>query len=455
MAEHKNRFQTINPATGEALSEYEYFPPAEREKRIQRSWDAHLQWRVRPIEERARLLAVIASKFEESKEELARMMALEMGKPIKDGRAEIEKCVRTCFHVASQSQDWPRDRFVDVDGKTATIRSMPVGPILTVMPWNFPLWQLIRVLAPAVLVGNSVILKHSDQVAGTAELIESILADFSDILVNIRLPHEHIESVISDRRVRAVTLTGSVKAGSAIAALAGKHLKKVVLELGGSDPYLVFADADVTTAGKLCAQGRLINNGQSCISAKRFLVEKSVWDEFMNAFQRHLEVPVIGSPMQESTALGPLAHPKFLSQIEDQCSRAFEEGMVRAWSRSHGQARGAYCDVQILTGTGQERSFYEEEFFGPVAMVVPFEKESHALQMANQSIYGLGAAVFSKDLEKARRVASQLECGIAAWNDFVRSDVRFPFGGFKFSGFGRELGREGLIEFTQSQTLIF
>lgn len=449
----KNTFHTVNPATGETLAVYDYFSADELERRLQRTWSAHQRWASWKIEARAARLASFAVKLEGAKEELARLMALEMGKPVKDGRAEVEKCVKTCEFVAQHAEEWPRGREVDVDGKKARVLVKPLGPILTVMPWNFPLWQLVRVLAPAMLNGNSVLLRHSDQVAGSAELIETLLADYDDALVNVRVPHDRVENLLADSRVRAATLTGSVAAGSAVASLAGKYLKKSVLELGGSDPYIVFADADVEKAAELCAKSRLINNGQSCISAKRFFVEKPALEKFLAAFAAALSKPVIGAPTQDATELGPLAHARFVEGLERQTTAAYEEGMMLHWSRPHGQARGAYADIQILLGTGQERSFYEEEFFGPVALVAPFEKEAQALQMANSAIYGLGAAVFTKDAEKARRVAEKLECGIVSWNDFVRSDARFPFGGVKFSGFGRELSREGLLEFTQAQTI--
>lgn len=446
-------FHTTNPANGETIAVYDYFTPDEIERRLQRVWSGHQRWSARAMDERAARLAAFAVKLEGSKEELARLMALEMGKPLKDGRAEVEKCVKTCEFVAQTTEEWPRNRDIEVDGRKARVLAKPVGPILTVMPWNFPLWQLVRVLAPALLNGNSILLRHSDQVAGSAELIETLLADHEDILVNVRVPHERVESLLADSRVRAATLTGSVAAGSAVAALAGKYLKKSVLELGGSDPYLVFADADVEAAAVACAKSRLINNGQSCIAAKRFFVEKPVLGKFLEAFTAALGKPVIGAPTSDATDLGPLAHARFVEGLERQVTAAYEDGMSLHWSRAHGQTRGAYADIQVLLGTGQERSFYEEEFFGPVALVASFEKEAQALQMANSAIYGLGAAVFTKDAEKARRVSEKLECGIVSWNDFVRSDARFPFGGVKFSGFGRELSREGLLEFTQAQTV--
>lgn len=446
-------FRTTNPATGETLAAYDYFTPDEIERRLQRAWSGHQRWAARKMEERAARLAAFAVKLEGSKEELARLMALEMGKPVRDGRAEVDKCVKTCEYVAQQTAEWPRARELEIDGRRARVLPKPLGPILTVMPWNFPLWQLVRVLAPALLNGNSVLLRHSDQVAGTAELIENLLVDYDDLLVNVRVPHARVEALLADPRVRAATLTGSVAAGSAVAALAGKYLKKSVLELGGSDPYLVFADADVEQAAALCAKSRLINNGQSCIAAKRFFVEKPVLERFLAAFTAALARPVIGAPMAEATELGPLAHARFAEGLDRQVTAAFEEGMTLHWSRPHGQARGAYADIQVLLGQGEERSFYEEELFGPVALVAPFEKEARALQMANSAIYGLGAAVFTADADRARRVAEKLECGIVSWNDFVRSDARFPFGGVKFSGFGRELSREGLIEFTQAQTV--
>jgi len=425
------------------------------EDSLRQAWDSYQKLQKLNLQQRADLLTAAVVKLQANRESLARLITLEMGKPIKDSLAEIDKSIFTLTYLTRSTHFRLGNQSVQEADLKCTVRHRPLGPILAIMPWNFPLWQLVRVLGPAVLNGCPVLLKHSDGVAGSAELITSFFSDAGSLLFNLRLALPQIETVIADARIKAVTLTGSVQAGSAVGALAGRYLKKSVLELGGSDPYLVFEDADIEKAASLCAQSRLINNGQSCIAAKRFYIHQAVFEDFMESFQRELQAKKIGLPLSSETDLGPLANAKQLLLLNDQMEAAKQEGLQEIFRRNHQQNGGSYSDLVVLKGRGQEKAFLEEEFFGPVALVANFNQEAEAIRMANQSIYGLGAAVFCADSNRARRVGQELEVGLVAWNDFVRSDVRFPFGGFKFSGYGRELGIAGFQEFLGTQTFLW
>lgn len=454
MTDQPQQFATINPASGETLSIFSYHRPDQVEKILSEAWAIHGRLKSLPLPERADLLGKMADSLSAQTADLARLMSLEMGKPIKEARAEIAKSVEALRLVARQEVAWPQTQVLQNGPQTYEVRAAPVGVLLAIMPWNFPVWQVVRVLAPAVLLGNAVVLKHADLVAGTAELLAKVLSEVNPVLLNLRLHHSDIEGVIADSRVRGVTLTGSVRAGSAVAALAGKHLKKSVLELGGADPYLVFQDADLKKAARLCAVSRMINGGQSCIAAKRFFVHESLFKDFLEGFTAVLGQYRFNNPLLEDTQVGPLASQRHCDAVQDQVVSALSEGLKLHWKRDHGMERGAYSSQFVLTGTGHEAVFMNEEFFGPVALVAPFREEAEVIQMCNQSIYGLGGAIFTEDRERFFRLASQIESGMLAWNDFLRSDARFPFGGVKCSGYGRELGREGLAEFAFTQTLI-
>lgn len=445
----------MNPATGETLSVYNYMGAAKVEESLKQAWDSYQKLQKLNFQQRAGLLMAATANIQANRESLARLITLEMGKPIKDSLAEIDKSIFTLTHLAGSASSQIGLRRVQEVDLSCTIRQRPLGPILAIMPWNFPVWQLVRVLGPAVLNGCPVLLKHSDGVAGVAELLTGFFSQPEPLLLNLRLAIPQIEAVIADSRIKAVTLTGSLQAGSAVGALAGRYLKKSVLELGGSDPYLVFEDADLEKAAILCAKSRLINNGQSCISAKRFYIHQAVFEDFIELFQRELQSKKIGSPLNSDTELGPLASAKQLLLINDQVEGAKQEGLVEIFRRSHQQNAGSYSDLVVLKGRGQEKAFVEEEFFGPVALLASFNQEAEAIRLANQSIYGLGAAVFCAESHRAKRIGQELEVGLVAWNDFVRSDVRFPFGGFKFSGYGRELGVEGFQEFLGTQTFLW
>ena len=411
------------------------------------------EWRHVSFAERAKGLEKAAGLLEERHEDLARLMAAEMGKPVKQGKAEAVKCASACRHYAAQGEQMlaPEER----DG--ATILYQPLGPVLAIMPWNFPLWQVFRFAAPALMAGNTILLKHASNVSGCAKAIAALVADAfgrKDLLQAVFVSGEQATELIGDERVRAVTFTGSTEAGRKVAAAAGKHLKKSVLELGGSDPYLVLEDADLAEAAKICAAARMVNGGQSCIAAKRFLVVEEVYENFLTMMKKELEAFVPGDPLEEATTLGPMAREDLRDEIHRQVKDSIAAGARLLLGGEIPELRGGpYYPATLLADVKPGMRVFDEETFGPVAAVIRVRDESEAIELANRSPFGLGAAVFTRDPVKARRVAEALETGTVAVNGQVVSDPRFPFGGVKDSGWGRELGEEGIREFVNVKTV--
>jgi succinate-semialdehyde dehydrogenase/glutarate-semialdehyde dehydrogenase len=380
-----------------------------------------------------------------------------MGKPLKDSLAEVEKSATAFDYYAENLAVLVAAEPVKTAYAKSEIVKDSMGPVLAVMPWNFPLWQVTRFAAPAVGIGNPILLKHSDLVAGTADLITQVFDSVAPgLLFNLRIGHEEAAKVIADRRCVAVTLTGSAKAGREIAAVAGRELKKSVLELGGSDAYVVMKDADVEKAAKLCANARMVNNGQSCVAAKRFIVHSSVSDAFIKAFEKQVCALPMGDPSKPETVTGSLASKKFQEGLIKQCRELESHGAKKLFDldekHDYSQA-GAFFPARAYMVTANNEYAFTEEFFGPVALVMTFEKEDEALSLANKSIYGLGGAVFTADIEAGRKFARQMECGFVGINDQVKSDPHLPFGGVKDSGYGRELSQYGFHEFMNIKTL--
>ena len=388
-------------------------------------------------------------------------MTLEMGKAIKDSLAEVEKCaVAFDFFAENLSSLLSPESVKTAYAKSAIVKDS-IGPVLAVMPWNFPLWQVTRFAAPAVGIGNPILLKHADISAGTAEMIAEIFDHVSPgLLYNFRIDHDQAAKVIEDRRCAAVTLTGSARAGREIAQTAGKFLKKTVLELGGSDAYVVFADADVDKAARICAQARMTNNGQSCVAAKRFIVHASVLARFMTGFEKTVRELGFGDPTNEKTANGSLAAKKFQTQLLEQCATIEKAGARKLFDladdlKFNFADPGAFFPARAYLVTPDIEQVFTDEFFGPVALVLSFDHEAEAIEIANRSVYGLGGAVFSKNEVSAEAFARLMEAGFIAINDQVRSDPRLPFGGVKDSGYGRELSHYGFDEFCNIKTLGF
>jgi succinate-semialdehyde dehydrogenase/glutarate-semialdehyde dehydrogenase len=449
-------FSTINPTTAEVLVRYSYATASQIDENLTSLQEAHRKWSKRPLALRQKFLLQVAAELRKSKEVLAQLMTSEMGKSISESRAEVEKCAGAAEYYSEKAGDWLAPEVI-VDGTfKARVEKESLGVVLAIMPWNFPCWQVIRFAIPALLVGNTVLLKHAEISEGTAVLLSEIFARASlalsieeRIFVELRLSHEQVAKVIADARVQAVTFTGSVRGGQQVAALAGQNLKKSVMELGGSDAYIVLQDADVSLAAKICAQGRLQNAGQSCVAAKRFFVHKSISSKFTQELMTIFSGWKTGDPRFEATQMGPLAHKKFQTQLQTQVEAS--EGKVLLGGVLP-EGPGAFYPPTVLQMPSSDL-LWTEEFFGPVACVWSFENEAEAIHRANHSIFGLGGAVFSQDLNKAATVARDLRCGFVGINDMVKSDPRVPFGGQKSSGYGRELSHYGLMEFVNIKTI--
>lgn len=451
-------FTSVNPSTAERVATYDEHSEDHVQGAIRLAHEAGYSWRMSTPAHRRELGMRIADALEHACNELATMMTLEMGKPLAQARAEVEKCAVTCRYLASTAEAVLRTEWIDVDGSRAELRYEPVGVVLAIMPWNFPLWQFIRFAMPAVLAGNAVILKHAPNVMGSAELMVSVLHSAGvppHLVQQLRVQESAVGAIIADPRIAAVTFTGSTRGGSAVAALAGAAVKKSILELGGNDPYIICDDADIGLAVEATMRGRMINSGQSCIAAKRFLVHASMFDEVTHRFAAAFDALRVGDPMDEETEIGPLARQDLRDALLDQVERSVALGARVVTRRTQNEVphRGWYAAPMLLVDAPLETPLFREELFGPVAGVWPFTSDEEAVALANNSRYGLAAAVFTRDAARASRIAEQLHCGTVAVNDFVRSEMRLPFGGVKDSGYGRELGAVGMREFTATKVI--
>jgi succinate-semialdehyde dehydrogenase/glutarate-semialdehyde dehydrogenase len=454
-----SEFKTVNPATGAILKTYSHLEWAKVDALLTKAHEAYLQAKTKSLSARIMNLRALGSALRSRKEEIARMMTLEMGKAIKDSLGEVEKCAVSFDYFADHLEVFLKPEWVKSSYARSEIVKDSIGPILAVMPWNFPLWQVTRFAAPAVGIGNPILLKHADLTAGTAELITEIFDRVAPgLLFNLRIDHELAARVVADKRCAAVTLTGSARAGREVAAVAGRSLKKTVLELGGSDAYVVLSDADVEKSAKICANGRMTNNGQSCVAAKRFIVHQSVLSRFLISFEKQVRALPFGDPLLPATFNGSLASKKFQTDLLKQCSALENVGGKKVFDLGESydfSAPGAYFPARAYMIDANVDFTFTEEFFGPVALVTSFKTEAEALEIANKSIYGLGGAVFSQDLERAEAFARLMETGFVGINDQVKSDPHLPFGGVKNSGYGRELSRFGFDEFCNIKTIGF
>jgi succinate-semialdehyde dehydrogenase/glutarate-semialdehyde dehydrogenase len=446
----------INPATGQTVKIYHETPSEEVTRAIERAHEAWKQWRERPFVERAALMRKSAEVLRGRKAELARLMASEMGKPLKQGEAEVEKCAWVCEYYADNAQRFLAPEDVKTDAKRSYVAFKPLGVVLAVMPWNFPLWQVYRFAAPGLMAGNVGLLKHASNVPGCALAIEDMLraAGFPEgTFRTLLIPSKAVKDVIEHPLVRAVTLTGSTPAGREVASQAGHVLKKTVLELGGSDAYLVLRDADLEHAAKTCVESRLINAGQSCIAAKRFIVDASLAEAFTRRYVELMRAKKVGDPFEAGTDVGPMARRDLRDSVHDQVQRSIAQGAKLLLGGAVPEGEGAFYPPTVLANVKPGMTAFDEEIFGPVAAIIEARDEEHAIELANQSVFGLGSAVFSKDLERADRVANRIEAGTTAVNSLVASDPRLPFGGIKESGHGRELGVFGIREFVNVKTI--
>lgn len=450
--------QSINPTTGELVAEYAEHRPDEVEAAIRRAHEAFLDWRHQPFSERSGHMHKAAELLEGSKQRLAELMAVEMGKPVKAGRAEVDKSAWACRYYADEAAHMLADRLIPTGRTSSYVAASPLGVVLAVMPWNFPLWQVFRFAAPALMAGNAGLLKHASNVSGCALAIEEVFADAGfpeGLFATLLIPSSRVDAVIEHPLIVAATLTGSDPAGRAVAAKAGSVLKKTVLELGGSDPYLVLADADVDLAAKTCAASRLINSGQSCIAAKRFIVDRTIAAEFTEKMAAAMAAAVMGDPLDEQTDIGPQARVDLRDEIHRQVETSLDMGARLVLGGVVPTGPGAFYPATLLAEVRPGMPAHDEEIFGPVAAVITVDGDEEAIRVANDTKFGLGAAVFSRDVAKAERIAAdRLEAGCCFVNALVASDPRLPFGGIKTSGYGRELADLGIKEFVNLKTVV-
>ena len=448
--------QSVNPATGEVIKEYAEHSPAEVEHRLRLGAVAFESWRATPVGIRTARLQQAAVLLRERKRAYARLMTEEMGKPVVAAIAEIEKCARVCDFYAEHGPRFLAEEQIATDAAKSYVRFDPLGAVLAIMPWNFPFWQVFRFAAPALCAGNVGLLKHAANVCGTALAIEEVFRDagfpegaFSTLL----LSSSKVADIIRHPVIRAVTLTGSEKAGADVAAVAGEQLKKTVLELGGSDPFIVLADADIERAAREATRARTINAGQSCIAAKRFLIEEAIADKFEYAFVKAMQGCRIGDPLDESTEIGPLAREDLLDQLQAQVDVSVKAGAVLLAGGKRLDRTGFFYAPTVLGNVKPGMAAFSEETFGPVAAVVRAKNADEAIGLANLSTYGLGASIWTGDTARAEQLAPRVEVGCVFINSIVQSDPRLPFGGVKRSGYGRELGEFGIREFVNIKTV--
>ena len=448
---------SVNPATGEAFAQTEAHPEAEVERRLARAAQAFHLWRKRPVQERARLVARAAEVLEAGKERFGRLMTQEMGKTLSSAIAEAEKSAWGCRYYAENAERFLADEQVETGAALSYRRYLPIGPVLAVMPWNYPFWQVFRFAAPAVMAGNVALLKHASSVPLCAQAIEEVfrMAGFPDgVLQALLVGADRVERLVEDPRVVAVTVTGSEGAGRAVAAAAGRAIKKTVLELGGSDAFVVLPSADVAQAARAAVAARTVNNGQSCIAAKRFIVHRQVHAQFLERFATGMAALRVGDPMDPGTVVGPLASAGERDRLAAQVERLMRHGARALVGGAALPGPGAFYPPTVLTDVPRGSATYREEIFGPVALVIDVRDLDEAIAVANELPYGLGSSAWTRDPAERARLVDELEAGATFLNGMVASDPRLPFGGVKRSGYGRELSREGIREFVNVKTVV-
>jgi succinate-semialdehyde dehydrogenase/glutarate-semialdehyde dehydrogenase/succinate-semialdehyde dehydrogenase len=447
-------FESRNPTTGELLATYPEHSAKEVEQRLQSAWNCWANWSRTPLSERAGFLLRLADLLEERVEEFARLITLEMGKPIGEARGEVKKAAFGARHFAGEGAGYILSESIpDTPGRVVY---EPLGPILAIMPWNLPFWQVLRFFIPTALVGNTVVVKHAETVQGCALALETLVRDAGGpegLYVNLSVQREAIPAIIADTRIRAITVTGSVRAGRAVAQQAGLYGKKIVLELGGSDPFVVFEDADLAKAVQLGITSRYSNNAQSCIAAKRFLIAESIAEAYIQSFVEQAAALKMGDPLLPDTRLGPQAREDLRAATERQVREAVAAGAHILTGGKSPDGPGYFYPPTVLVDLPHDTAVAREEFFGPVALFFIFKSQEEAIRLANDTEFGLAASVWTQDAARAKAVSARIEAGAVFINDFVRSDPRAPFGGVKGSGIGRELGALGARELTNAKLI--
>lgn len=448
--------KSINPFNGQLISIYEEHTSDDLQGILDKVQQEYIHWKQTSYGERSALMAKVASVLRNRKEEFARLMTLEMGKLLRESMAEIEKCAWVCEYYSQHAEELLQSEIVATDARRSYITFQPLGVVLAVMPWNFPFWQVFRFAAPALMAGNAAVLKHASNVPGCALAIESVFREAgfpANLFRTLMIPASAVQEVIAHRYVKAVTLTGSESAGSSVASLAGKMIKKSLLELGGSDAFIVLDDADLEQTIKTAVTARMLNQGQSCIAAKRFIVTEGIAEAFTNGMKLAFEKLKMGDPLDADTQVGPLARPDLVNDIENQVKRSVEAGAVLVTGGKRIPGPGCFFEPTILAGVKPGMAVYSEETFGPVVTIITVQSEDEAIDIANDSVFGLGGCVWTQDLEKGERIALQVETGAMFVNGMTKSDPRLPFGGINRSGYGRELGTYGIKEFVNIKTI--
>ena len=455
-----NYFESINPTNGQIIKEYLALSEDELNEILLNTDKRFDSWKKNSVDERSTYFLEIAEIIDQKKNELSELLASEMGKPIMQGKAEIEKCALLCRYYANNAALFLKDDTIKTEASKSYATFQPLGIILGIMPWNFPFWQVFRFAVPTMIAGNTILLKHAPNVLGCAKAIQQIFEESSlpnNCYNNIIITHDQVSSLIKNKLIKGISFTGSTKAGRQIAAQAGQAIKKSVLELGGNDPYIILKDADLDNAVKSCVAGRLLNSGQSCIAAKRFIVEKSIKSEFEVMVVELLKKEKVGDPFDLSTTVGPMVSLKAKKAIVKQLNKSINLGAKKVFQSDFPNLNelSAFHPVVLLDNVRPGMPAFDEELFGPVSSIITADNEKEAISLANQSSYGLGSAIFTKNIEKGERIArNEISSGAAFVNDFVKSDPRLPFGGIKNSGYGNELSRYGILEFVNIKTIL-
>lgn len=448
--------KSISPYSGKTAKKFSVWSSVELEKALAKSGEMQAFWAKTPLEERCRLVQEAGQVMTVRKEELARIITLEMGKLIGEARAEIEKCILGCEYYAEQGSAFLQDELIKTDADKSFVAYQPLGTVLAVMPWNFPFWQVFRFAAPALIAGNTAVLKHASNVPQCAMAIEKIFieAGFPEgVFQTLMIPVSLVSVVIENPVIKAVTLTGSEEAGKKVASLAAANLKKSVLELGGSDAFVVLEDAELDNTVKTAVTARFMNAGQSCIAAKRFVVVENIANEFIERFKTEVQKLIMGDPVDEATTLAPLARHDLRDELHQQVQASLQKGAKVVTGCMPEDHPGAFYQASILDGVAPGMRAWDEELFGPVASIIRAKNEQDALNIANSSRFGLGGSVWTRDRERGERFARDMESGAAFVNSMVKSDPRLPFGGIKASGYGRELSHYGMHEFVNIKTI--
>ncbi|MFH1101004.1 MAG: NAD-dependent succinate-semialdehyde dehydrogenase [Methanobacteriota archaeon] len=448
---------SINPATEEILKKFTEWDTKKINTQLINSQHAFNDWKKVDYSERSKLLKNIAQILRKNKQKYAHLMTLEMGKPITQSEAEVEKCVWVCEYYAEHGKQFLKNEYIDTGVNTSYVRFSPLGIILAVMPWNFPFWQVLRCAAPALMAGNVVLLKHSSNVPQCALTLEGIVSDAGfphDVFKSLLVGSQAVENIIKDRRIAAVSLTGSGSAGRNVATVAGSCPKKVVLELGGSDPFIVLSDAEIDHVVEQAVTARMINNGQSCIAAKRFIIDQRVFGRFSEGFSQKVQELIVGDPLERTTDIGPLARKDILEQLDDQVKQSILKGArVLTGGKKVHSGPGYYYLPTVLSNIKKGMPVYEEEVFGPVASLIKVKDSEEAVKVANDTSYGLGASIWTTNIKSGETLTKDIEAGAVFVNEIVKSDPRLPFGGIKNSGYGRELSHYSMKEFVNIQTV--